>query len=360
MGLTGPLAAGDKTKGAGLNVLFLGGTGFIGPHMVQQCLDAGHKVTLFNRGKRNSELFADLETIIGNRDPNIDDGLKGLEGREWDVVIDTSGYIPRHVDASAKLLANAASHYLFISTVAVYEDFSIANMDETAPLIELDDPSVEQVTGETYGGLKVLCEQAVSKHFKENSTILRPTYIVGPGDHTDRFIHYINRPMEGGRMAMPGRPSNPVDYVDVRDLAAFVEHMASTMMPGVYNTVNVPKSVNFGQLMDLSVELSSSEVDITWLSSEFLNAQKELMGDQYRGFPMWHDQDGEAGSGSMSQARAVAAGFSNRPFKETVEATHKWWIEQPQERRDNRRKHISAEFEQALLAAWDARSQDET
>lgn len=348
----GALATNSKDNKP-LDILFLGGTGFIGPHMVRACLARGHKVTLFNRGKRNSNLFPELETIIGNRDPEVDDGLEGLKGRKWDVVVDTSGYIPRHVDASAELLADVVSRYLFISTVAVYSDFSIKNMDEDAPLIKLDDPTVEKVTGETYGGLKVLCEEAVQKHYGAAATILRPTYIIGPGDHTDRFIHYIHRPTEGGRMAMPGRADNPISFIDVRDLANFVEHCLANQISGVFNTVNKPGVSNFGDLMDLSTSLNESDVKIAWLDSDFLAEQQELMGDKYAQFPMWHDQNSPDGSGTTSQARAVAAGMTNRSFEQTTADTHRWWVNQPQERRDNRRIYISNEFEQALLAAWD-------
>jgi 2'-hydroxyisoflavone reductase len=347
--------SGASTKS--LNVLFLGGTGFIGPHMVRACLDQGHQVTLFNRGKRNNDLFPDLETIIGDRDPDVGEGLSGLENRKWDVVVDTSGYLPRHVNASAELLANSASQYLFISTVSVYADFSIVGMDETAPLATLDDPSTEKITGETYGGLKVLCEQAVEKHFKDRTTIIRPTYIVGPGDHTDRFIHYIHRPMLGGRMAVPGKRDNPVEYIDVRDLASFVEHSLSGNVTGIYNAVSKPSAANFGKLMDLSLQLSKPEVELVWIDGEFLAQQKEKMGDDFASFPMWHNMDDpeSAGIGTVSQARAVEAGLTNRAFEETVKDTYQWWIDQPEERRANRRVLISPEFESALLAAWDAR-----
>jgi 2'-hydroxyisoflavone reductase len=349
----GSLHAAAATANTKLDILFLGGTGFIGPHMVRQCLEQGHSVTLFNRGKRNSSLFPELETIVGDRDPEVGDGLDGLKGRKWDVVIDTSGYIPRHVAASAELLKDVVSQYLFISSVSVYSDFSIKGMTEDAPLIVLDDPSVEQITGDTYGGLKVLCENAVVEHFGETATILRPTYIVGPGDHTDRFIHYIHRPLSGGRMAMPGKPSNPVSYIDVRDLAAFVERSVANKITGIYNMVEQPNAATFGELIDLSVALAKSDTEVVWLDSEFLEKQRELIGEGYAMFPMWHDQDNSEFSGFSSQVKAAKAGLVTRPFKETVTSTYDWWIDESQERRDKRRVHISDEFEASLLAAWD-------
>lgn len=355
LGLGSQVFAAEVGTSKKLNILFLGGTGFIGPHMVRRCLSQGHSVTLFNRGKRNSNLFPELETIIGNRDPKVDDGLNGLKDRSWDVVIDTSGYIPRHVAASAELLKNSVDHYLFISTVSVYSDFSIPDMTEDAPLAQLEDPTVEQITGETYGGLKVLCEQAVTDTYGARATVLRPTFIIGPGDHTDRFIHYIHRPLQGGRMAIPGKPDNPVSYIDVRDLADFVGHVVEKRISGIYNVVNKHKSATFGELIETSIAASKSDVETTWVNSEFLAAQQAEMGENYRMFPMWLDQDNPKYGGFPSQAKAVAAGLINRPFKYTVIDTYKWWVEQPQERRDKRRILITEEFEKSLLAAWDKR-----
>jgi 2'-hydroxyisoflavone reductase len=344
-------AATAKTK---LEILFLGGTGFIGPHLVRQCLEQGHCVTLFNRGKRNSNLFPELETIIGDRDPDVGNGLEGLEGRKWDVVIDTSGYIPRHVAASAKLLKDVAEQYVFISSVSVYSDFSIKAMAEDAPLIVLDDSSVEKITVETYGGLKVLCENAVIEHFGGAATVLRPTYIVGPGDHTDRFIHYIHRPLSGGRMAMPGKPSNPISYIDVRDLAAFVELAVSNKIFGTYNMVEQPNAATFGELINLSTALAKPNTEVVWLSADFLEAQRKLIGEGYAMFPMWHDQDNSEMSGFSSQDKAAKVGLVTRPFEETVTSTYDWWINESQQRRNKRRVHVSDEFEALLLAAWDS------
>ena len=173
-----------------LNILVLGGTGFIGPHMVREALRRGHKVTLFNRGKSGDGLFADLETIVGDRD----NGLDGLKGHSWDAVIDNSGYVPRHVQDSARLLAPNVGRYLFISTVAVYADFNRDN-DESSPLAKIGDETVEEVTGETYGPLKALCELRARAEIDKNQlTIIRPTYIAGPGDQygpispTGRFV----------------------------------------------------------------------------------------------------------------------------------------------------------------------------
>ncbi len=214
-----PLSAAEiETPGnRPLDILVLGGTGFIGPHMVREALRRGHAVTLFNRGKTRAELFPDLETIIGDRD----NGLSGLEGRRWDVVIDNSGYVPRHVQDSARLLAPNVSHYLFVSTVSVYADF-VEDIDEDSPLATVADETTEERTNETYGPLKALCEQRVRDALgDERTTVLRPTYICGPGDPTDRFTWWPVRTARGGEMLWPGRPGDTIQIIDVRDFANF-------------------------------------------------------------------------------------------------------------------------------------------
>jgi len=229
----GVLASGGGAKKKSLSILVLGGTGFIGPHMVREALRRGHSVTLFNRGRTNNALFPDLETLKGDRNSN----LEALEGRKWDAVIDNSGYVPRHVQNSARLLSSNISHYLFISTVAVYADMTGAN-PEDAPLASIEDERTEQVTGETYGPLKALCEKKVAEEIGDDRlTIMRPTYICGPGDHTDRFTYWPVRTADGGEMLWPGDPSNTMQIIDVRDLANFVIDSLQSRVMGTYNCV---------------------------------------------------------------------------------------------------------------------------
>ena len=337
-----------------LNILFLGGTGFIGPHMVRDCVQRGHKVTLFNRGSKK-DMFPELETIVGDRDPNNGEGLNGLKGRTFDCVVDTSGYLPRHVEGSAELLKAQAKHYLFISTVAVYDNFSVKGADENHTLGSLDDPTVEEITGTTYGPLKVYCEQMVTKHFPDNHTILRPTYIIGPGDHTDRFIHYIDRPMKGGRMAMPGTPDNFISYVDVRDLAAHTTRCLENGIVDTQNMVSPPNSSTWGEYLDLSLSLSKADVDVEWLPTEFLKTQEGFDG-MWSPFPMWMDNNNPTLGqfSSMSQTRAIKSGFSNRPFRDTVVDSFNWWMQQSEERRTTKKRdNFPMAREESLLKAWD-------
>ncbi len=206
LGAAGTVAAlapgiAPAAKPAPLRVLILGGTAFLGPALVEQALDAGHRVTLFNRGKTAPDLFKgveQVETLLGDRNNQ----LETLQGREWDLVIDTSGYVPRQVRLSAELLAPRVKHYVFISSISVYAAFAKPN-DETSPVARLTDPTVEQITGETYGGLKALCEEAAEKAMPKRVTNIRPGLIVGPRDRTDRFTYWPARIDAGGEVLSP-------------------------------------------------------------------------------------------------------------------------------------------------------------
>jgi 2'-hydroxyisoflavone reductase len=314
--------------------------------MVRGALDRGHVVTLFNRGN-NEERFPELEQLVGDRDGE----LGALEGRRWDAVVDTSGYVPRHVEDSARLLkAGGTPHYLFISTVAVYDIRPGGVIDEDAPLATMADPAVEKVTGETYGPLKALCEQAVQRHYPNASTLLRPTYIVGPGDTTDRFAHYLERPLAGGTMAAPGPQDLPLAYVDVRDLAAFTVRALEQAVYGRYNIVDAPGAATTGEMMRRSLAASGADVDLAWITHEFLHEQG-LAGNGQPGFPMIVDPVEYGGLRQISHAAAVARGFRNRSFADTFDATWDWWSSLPAERRANRRKVLPVEAEQRWIAA---------
>lgn len=332
-----------------LSILILGGTGFIGPHMVREALRRGHRVTLFNRGRTNNKIFPDLETIKGDRDG----GLDGLAGRRWDVVVDNSGYVPRHVQDSARMLADNSRRYIFISTVSVYADFNIHNTEDSA-LATIADESVEEVTGETYGALKALCEKrAAGEISAEQLTVLRPTYICGPGDHTDRFSYWSIRTRRGGEMVWPGTPDDPVQVVDVRDLANFVVDCAEQDVPGTYNMVNPAGSYTMGNMLADCQAVTATSVDPVWISEEFAYEQ-ELIGG--RRLPCWHPKSGaSAAGGSFSGERARAAGFRNRPERETIRDLLAWWDTLPAERTGKVRAGLDAAREAEVIAAWKAR-----
>ena len=327
---------------APMRILILGGTGFIGPHMVREALRRGHEVELFNRGRTNDELFPDLTLYKGDRD----NGLGALEGGQWDAVIDNSGYVPRHVEDSARLLASAASHYLFISTISVYGDMS-GPIDEDTATGTLDDESVEEVTGETYGPLKALCERRVIDEFGDaRSTILRPTYICGPGDRTDRYTYWPVRTAKGGAMLWPGTPDDDIQIIDVRDLARFTVDCIEQRTGGIFNTVTPKGTFKMGDLLDDCLAVTAADIDPVWVDAEFLNNREVRL-------PIWEDPDSDFSPMlTVDGSRAAAAGLKNRPTRETARDTMTWWRSLPAERTEALRAGLSAEREAELLALW--------
>ncbi len=336
-----------------LDILVLGGTGFIGPHMVREALRLGHSVTLFNRGRTNNALFPDLETIKGDRGGD----LSALEGRKWDAVIDNSGYVPRHVQNSAATLAPNIGQYLYISTVSVYDSWKIAN-DENSTMATIDDETIEDVTGETYGPLKALCEKRAQAEISPDKlTILRPTYICGPGDHTDRFSYWPVRVSKGGEMMLPGGPEYPLQIIDVRDLANFTLDCLDQKITDTYNTVTPVGSYSMGQVLAESQAVSSTSVDPIWVDEAFATEAAANSQVQNRGMlPIWHGINGDdANVSSVSGEKAVAAGLHNRPVRETIRDLLQWWSTLPEDRTTSMKAGMSAEQEAELIAAWKAR-----
>jgi 2'-hydroxyisoflavone reductase len=312
--------------------------------MVREALRRGHSVTLFNRGRSNTTLFPDLETIKGDRD----NGLDGLKGRRWDAVIDNSGYVPRHVQDSARLLAPNVDRYVYISTVSVYADFTVPNNEDSA-LATVTDETVEEVTDETYGALKALCEQRVAAEIDASKlSVLRPTYICGPGDDTDRFSYWPIRTRQGGEMIWPGTPDDLVQIVDVRDLALFTIDCIDRNINGVYNTVNA-NLCNMGSILKDSQAVTAADMEPVWIDGEFLTSNGLSGGSD---FPVWH---GEAEL-EFNSERAVRAGMQSRPVRETARDLLTWWDTLPEERTAKLHAGISVEKEAEIIAAWKARA----
>ena len=329
-----------------LKILILGGTGFIGPHMVREALRRGHEVSLFNRGRTNNELFPDLELLIGDRN----DGLQALEGGKWDAVVDNSGYVPRYVEDSARLLSSAVSHYLYISTISVYAAFD-APITENTGLATMEDETVEEVTGETYGPMKALCEQRVTAEVgADRTTILRPTYICGPGDRTDRYTYWPVRTMRGGEMLWPGTPEDDIQIIDVRDLANFTVDCLEKKILGIFNTVTSIRSFKMGDLLEDSLAVTDADMTPVWVDKDFISENEVADGG---GLPIWENPDGEYASLSLVDgSRAAAAGLKNRPTRETARDTISWWKTLPADRSDNLRAGLSAEKEADVLRRW--------
>ena len=312
-----------------LKVLILGGTGFIGPHFVDALTAGGHKITLFNRGKRDPEVKPGIEQLLGDRNGQID----SLKGRDWDVVIDNSGYTPSQVKATAELLKEHVRRYIFISSIAVYADFAKAGVDEDYKLAELKDPTTEVVNGETYGGLKVLCEKVVETTYDKRATIIRPTYIAGPGDHTDRFTYWPVRVSKGGKMLAPGTPSDPFQYIDVRDLAGFIRTCVEKDVNGKFNLCGPQGAVTMGSLLDEAKRITKADTTFVWATAEFLEAN-EIIGEKAKGnfMPIWQPPKGdEAGLLLVSPARAEKKGLKFRSLETTIRDTLEWKKKRPED-----------------------------
>jgi len=333
-----------------LKILFLGGTGFLGPHTVNHALARGHQVTLFNRGRSKEGLFPELEAIIGNRDPKIDKGLDGLKGKQWDCVIDTSGYVPRIVNASSKLLAPHCQHYLFISSISAYANFKQAGMQEDAAVGTLEDTTVETIDSETYGPLKAYSEQAAENNFKGRTTVIRPGLIVGPRDRTDRYTYWPVRVAKGGEVLAPGDGKDYVQYIDVRDLGEFIIHCLEQKAFGIFNATSPMDNETTQDMLGDCKQVLSSDATFTWADTDFLQ-QHEV--SPWGGMPVWVPREGEIGGISrINSSKAEKLGLNTRPRSETVTDTFTWYGQQSAARRKTLRAGISNEKETEVLAAW--------
>lgn len=324
-----------------MRLLVLGGTVFLGRHLVDLASARGHAVTLFNRGRSGPDLFPDVEQIHGDRDG----GLNALRGRSWDAVVDTSGYVPRVVRAAAEILAPTTEHYTFVSTLSVYEDWSAEPLDETAAVGRLEDELTEDVTGASYGPLKALCEAAVERAFPGRAFIVRPGLIVGPCDPSDRFTYWPARVAEGGEVLAPGRPERTVQFVDVRDLAAWILDMAERGAAGIFNATGPEEPLTMQGLLDECIAVLRSAAVLTWVTESFL---LERGVAPWTELPLWIPNADD----HFDCRKAIAAGLRFRPLAETVRDTLEWDAARPAER--PRRAGLSREREREILAAWSA------
>ena len=268
----------------------------------------GHDVTLFNRGETNPELFPELEKLQGDRDGD----LSALEGREWDAVIDPSGYVPRVVRASAELLRGSAGHYVFVSSGSVYAEPYVPGYDESAPTVELEDPASEEVLRD-YGALKAACEEVVRDVFPDAHTNVRAGLIVGPHDGSGRFTYWPLRASLGGDVLAPGPPEQLTQFVDVRDLGAWMVEACERQISGTFNASGEP--------IPLAAALEACGVsEPVWVDQDFL---LERGVGPWMEVPLWVGSE-EAAFLQMSVAKAVDAGLSFRPLEETARDTLAW------------------------------------
>ncbi|MFL5357505.1 NAD-dependent epimerase/dehydratase family protein [Archangium sp.] len=334
------------------HILVLGGTGFLGPAFVTAAQARGHTLTLFNRGKTRPELFPDVEKLHGDRDPLKGEGLKALEGRSFDAVLDTSGYYPRMVRASAELLAPHVGQYIFISSVSAYSKNDTPDADENAETATLADPTVETMgkNFENYGGLKRACEQATEKALGGRATVVRPGYIVGPEDRTDRYVYFPLRYDKGGEMLAPGSPEDPLQIIDVRDLAEWLVLLVERNTTGTFNAVGPEKPWTMGEMFAACKEVTGKDTKLTWVPGEFLLKNGE---DGEGALPIWAPAFGAyAGMHRRSNARAVKAGLRFRSPVVTTRDALAWFQSLPEERRNQLRAGLPAEREAQLLSLW--------
>ena len=335
-------------RGAGKRLLVLGGTSFLGPAITEIALADGWQVSHFNRGKRLPGGMPGVEQLLGDRDGQLD----ALKGQRWDAVVDTSGFVPRHVRLSAELLAPATSHYVFISTISVYASMATPAAED-APVGKLADESVEQVTGETYGPLKALCEQAAEKAMPGRTTVIRPGLIVGPRDRTDRFTYGPVRVARGGEFIAPGTPADPLQVIDVRDLAALVMDCVYARTMQVMNAVSPPRLFTMGGLVDTCVKVAANDARPVWMPADFLAEHKVM---PWSDMPAWFPPTGDEAAGALTPVdRALKAGLKIRPLEDTVRDTLAWHTTRPASEREKLRAGITPERESQVLAAWKSR-----
>jgi 2'-hydroxyisoflavone reductase len=334
--------------GEGRKLLILGGTRFLGPHLVASALASGWEVTLFNRGKSGPGMFPRLENLVGDRK----DDLKALEGRKWDVVIDTSGYVPGHVKASAELLAENVGHYVFISTISVYDDDG-SPMAEDDPLLTLEDETVEVVDGNTYGPLKALCEQAAEAAMPGRVTVVRPGLIVGPLDNSGRFTYWPWRVAQGGEILAPGDPEANIEFIDARDLSAFCFTCIHDARFGIFNANGPGIGLSMQELLHGSKVVLNVDCKFTWVPDAFL---LEAGVGAWMEMPLWIPADYP--NGRTVIAKAVAAGLVFRAPAETIRDTHEWATTALDDPRTLGRS-MKAEKEAAVLEKWHNRPRTE-
>jgi 2'-hydroxyisoflavone reductase len=309
------------TKPDPKKILVLGGSGFIGPHVVDAARARGHTITMFNRGKTHPKLLPDVEKLRGDRDGKLD----ALNDRTWDAVVDTSGYVPRIVKQSVELLAPKVGHYVFVSTMSVYANEDEVDADETAEVQTLDDPTTEDVS-KFYGPLKAACEAACEAGMPGRVTNLRAGWMVGPLDPTGRFTYWPSRLAEGGEVLAPGDGSTPIQLIDARDLAAFILTTIENTTVGTYNVFgpsNHPKvQLTLKQLIEACNQAAGNHATPTWVGAGFLTAHEVTPWSDLPGWlPVSSDT---AGFGRRSNRRAVEAGLKQRSLVEIARDTLAW------------------------------------
>ena len=348
---------GWRTYGSGsprptksLSILILGGTGFIGPYQVRYALARSHTVTLFNRGKTKPHLFPELEKLRGDREAG---DLEALKGREWDVVIDNSSGRPRWTREAAELLSDSANLFYYTSSTGVYYPYHSIDIDEDAPVLDAD--PVESDDGPSYGVRKVLSERAAEAAFPGRAIVVRPHLIAGPDDPTDRFTYWPVRMSRGGEVMAPGQPTDPIQFIDVRDLTEFTMSLIEGSAGGVFNAVGPLSRMSVAEMLYGIRAISSTDVSFTWIDADFLSEHR-VRGWSH--LTVWINPTGDyMGMDQINNERSVANGLTFRPLAVTARDTLDWWNSLPEERRAEPRNGLAPDREVEVLAIWHARNE---
>jgi 2'-hydroxyisoflavone reductase len=336
-------------KGSSLELLVLGGTGFIGPHLVRHAVSRGHRVTIFSRGRKNPELPEGITRLIGDRNGQ----LQALEGKTWDAVVDDSATNPDFVRQSAALLKDSVGRYLFTSSTGVYYPYLTRGLDETtAPHLEAH---IENDGSETYGVNKANCEKIVADTFGERGLTVRPGYIVGPGDTSDRFPYWPVRFAKGGEILAPGRADDPVQCIDVRDLAEFFVHLIEGGYSGVYNATGPATVMTAPEFYKLARKTLNKGATLTFIDDYDFLATHQI---EYS-IPWAMLRGNEEGMMSINIDKAIAAGLRHRPLATTLKDTLAWWPSVPEERRSKPGFAITPEIEALALEHWRKKKSEE-
>jgi 2'-hydroxyisoflavone reductase len=296
-----------------MKLLLLGGTRFLGRHLAEAALAAGHEVTLFHRGQTNPGFLPGAEEILGDRDGGLGI-LGGRRWRRWDAVVDTSGFVPRLVRQAADELAGSVDLYSFVSTISVYADYRVLGITEESSLKSPppEEERTEEVDRTTYGWLKVLCEEAVKEAMPGRNLIVRPCILAGPHDYTDRFTWWLRRVGEGGEVVAPGRPGRPVQVLDIRDLAGWLLRMIERGRTGVFNTAGPEQPLTMGEMLETLHEATGSDATFTWREPD---ADEEI--------PFWIPEE-KNGFHSIDSRKAQTEGLTCRPLLQTAMNTMSW------------------------------------
>lgn len=339
-----------------MKILIIGGTKFLGRHLIAAARESGHEVTIFNRGRHSTENFAGVEQLHGDRNTDLDK----LSGRAWDAVIDTCGYLPQSVKASAEALAGAVNQYVFVSSISAYAEFSRLDFDESAPAAELNeeqrkradaiDPQGEltgAALGEMYGALKALCEREAEAAMPGRVLQIRSGLIVGSFDPTDRFTYWVMRVARGGEVLAPGTPHRYVQLIDARDLSAWIIKMVERNETGIYNVTGKPFELTMGAMLEEIENVSAGDAVLTWASEDFLASENVGAWGE---MPLYLPESREEMKGflTVNVDKALRTGLEFRPLRETIQDTLDW----RKTKSDELKAGIDAGWEKELLRKW--------